>query len=121
MGNFVTGGRAPYKKGYRHENYERKFWLPWFGRFGDGCDRSFLSRGSDVTFFDYRLRRWKVSCKVRNKPKGLPKWMWDELETHDILSVKEDGKLPVRIILEGKLEELLGKSLAEIEIGEPIE
>jgi hypothetical protein len=115
----VTGGRAPYKKGYRHENYERKFWTRWFGRFGDGCRRSFLSRGADVSFFDYRLRRWGVSCKV----KKLPKWMWDELDKcgQDILSVKEDGKLPVRIMVEPKLEELLGKSLAEIEIGEPIE
>jgi hypothetical protein len=41
------------------------------------------------------------------KNPALPKWMWDELETHDIISIKEDGKLPVRIILEAKLEELL--------------
>jgi hypothetical protein len=115
----MTGGRAPYRKGYRHENYERIFWTRWFGAFGDGCRRSFLSRGADISFFDCRLRRWGVSCKV----KKLPKWMWDELDKcgQDILSVKEDGKLPVRIILEAKLEELLGKSLAEIEIGEPIE
>jgi hypothetical protein len=55
--------------------------------------------------------------------KKLPKWVWDELDKcgQDILSVKEDGKLPVRIMVEPKLEELLGKSLAEIEIGEPIE
>jgi hypothetical protein len=97
------GGRAPYKKGYRHENNERKFWLPWFGRFGDGCRRSFLSRGADITFFDHLFRRWKVSCKV----KKLPKWIWDELENHDVVSVKQDGKLVVRFMVDTKLEELL--------------
>jgi hypothetical protein len=109
MRDLVPGGRGPYKKGYRHENNERKFWRHWFGSFGDGCNRSFLSRGADVSFFDYLLRRWKVSCKVKNP--ALPKWMWKELETHDILSIKEDGKLPVRLILESKLEELLTKAM----------
>src|SRR5262245_2520222 len=79
-----------YQKGYRHENYERKFWQKHFGHFGPAI-RSFMSRGNDIRFVDYVLRVWRVSCKV----KKLPKWIWKELETNDILSVKEDGKLPV--------------------------
>ena len=111
------GGRGPYKRAYRlHENPERKFWDRWFGSFGDGCRRSFLSRGSDITFFDYNLRRWGVSCKM----KPLPKWQKKELENNDILSILDDGIIYC-LIPRPKLEELLRKSYPEVEIGEAIE
>lgn len=102
-----------YQKGYRRENSERKFWHRWFGRFGDAT-RSFMSRGADISFVDCAMRVWTVSCKC----KKLPKWVWEELEKQDILSVKEDRKVTLRIIPEPKLEELLGKA---IELAEPIE
>lgn len=81
-----------------------------------------MSRGADVRFVDYLLRVWTVSVKaLSGKHRKLPKWVWDELESYDILSVYEDRKINVKIITEPKLGELLGKSLAEIEIADKIE
>lgn len=97
------GGRGPYKKGYRTENRRRKFWEKHFGRFGEGCKRSYGSRGHDITFFDYQLRRWTVSCKV----KKIPKWMLDEVEGHDILDIHVDRIGDFSFLPSAKLEELL--------------
>jgi hypothetical protein len=104
-----------YEKGRRFETVVAKLFRPFFGRFGD-CERSFMSRGADVTFVDFLLRVWRVSCKC----KKLPKWIWDELEKHDIAAVHQDYKPKAFIITEDKLRELLG-SIPEIEIGEVIE
>ena len=74
-----------YIKGRKFENETAKFFRGFFGGFGDSR-RSFMSRGIDVSFVDYLMRVWAVSCKCRR----LPKWARKELETHDILAVKED-------------------------------
>jgi hypothetical protein len=80
-----------------------KFFRGIFGQYGDS-NRSFMSRGVDVTFVDYALRVWKVSCKCMK----LPKKIWDELEGHDIVAIHQDHKEKAYVILEGKLKELLG-------------
>jgi hypothetical protein len=114
-----------YQKGYRHENNEVKFWERHFGRFWDHVyggtglrSRSFMSRGADVRFVDWVFRVWKVSCKV----KKVPKWIWDELESNDILSVKHDYKGTLKIMTEEKLDELLGQAeikRASMQLGTP--
>jgi hypothetical protein len=78
-----------------------KFFRSMFGQFGD-ANRSFMSRGVDVTFVDYSMRVWAVSCKCMK----LPKKIWNELETHDIVAISEDRKEKAYVILESKLREL---------------
>jgi hypothetical protein len=96
-----------YEKGRRFENHVAKFFRGMFGHFGDS-NRSFMSRGVDVTFVDYAMRVWKVSCKCMK----LPKKIWDELEGHDIVAIHEDHKEKAYVILEGKLKEMVGNHLA---------
>jgi hypothetical protein len=90
-----------YEKGRRFENHVAKFFRSMFGQFGD-ASRSFMSRGVDVTFVDYSMRVWAVSCKCMK----LPKKIWNELETHDIVAISEDRKEKAYVILESKLKEL---------------
>ena len=95
-----------YIKGRRWENKVAKFFRGFFGKFGD-ASRSFMSRGIDVSFVEYLMRVWAVSCKFRK----LPKWARKELETHDIVAVKEDYQEEVLIISWSKATELFGELL----------
>jgi hypothetical protein len=97
-----------YEKGRRFENHVAKFFRGLFGQYGDS-NRSFMSRGVDVSFVDYRMRVWKVSCKCMK----LPKKIWDELnKNHDIVAISEDRKEKVFVITAGKLKELIGEQEA---------
>jgi predicted transcriptional regulator len=97
-----------YEKGRRFENHVAKFFRGIFGHFGV-ANRSFMSRGADVTFVDYLLRVWRVSCKCMK----LPKKIWDELESHDIVAIHQDRKEKAYVILEGKFKELCTRGLSE--------
>jgi hypothetical protein len=93
-----------------------KFFRGMFGHYGD-ASRSFMSRGVDVTFVDYKMRVWKVSCKCMK----LPKKIWDEFEklNHDIVAVSEDRKEKAYVILESKLKELIGEQdISQYLVGE---
>lgn len=111
MPKYAGGAGLPnrsYQKGYRFENERRKFWQGFFGSFGEGCKRSPMSRGADITFFDYLLRKWTVSCKV----KKVPKWMLDEVEAHDILDIHVDHVGDFSFLPTAKLEELLTRAMS---------
>lgn len=100
----MTGGRAPYAKGYRFEKAVQDL----LSKIGT-CTRSFMSRGADLTL-GRNFQVWKVSCKCRKD--GL-KFFYDELETADIVAFKTDRKMPVIVMLGEKFAELVGKAEAE--------
>jgi hypothetical protein len=100
----MSGGRAPYKKGYRFEKETQSL----LGKIGT-CTRSVMSRGADLTLWRH-LQCWTVSCKARKD--GL-KFFYDELEAHDILAIKCNRKIPMIVMLAPKFAELVGKAEAE--------
>jgi hypothetical protein len=92
-----------YQKGYR---FERKV-QAWLAHLGE-CTRSMMSRGADLTL-TFSLRKWSVSCKCRANKFGF---IYNELETNDIVALGADRQMPIICMLAPKFLELMGKAEA---------